>query len=74
MTFGAIVQKNGFYALRILGSCGQFTAEELLNLAKLANLAKAVLQLPAEAQLNWKASVKLSWKKQLRQLRQQDLD
>ena len=36
MTFGAIVQKNGLYALRILGSCGQFTAEELLNLAKLA--------------------------------------
>ncbi len=36
MTFGAIGQKNELYALRIVGSCGQFTAEELLALAKLA--------------------------------------
>ncbi len=36
MTFGIIGQKNGLYALRLLGSCGQFTAQELLAVGTLA--------------------------------------
>ncbi len=36
MTSGIIVQKNGLFALRIVGCCGQFTAAELLTLGKLA--------------------------------------
>lgn len=36
MTSGIIAQKNGLFALRIVGGCGQFTAAELLALAGLA--------------------------------------
>lgn len=36
MTSGIITQKNGLFALRIVGGCGQFTAAELLALGKLA--------------------------------------
>lgn len=35
MTFGVIPQKNGLYALRILGNCGQFTAAEIARAAEL---------------------------------------
>lgn len=34
MTLGVIPQKNNLYALRILGSCGEFSYNELLNLAE----------------------------------------
>ena len=35
MTLGVLPQKNNRYALRILGSCGEFTSEELLRLSEL---------------------------------------
>lgn len=36
MAFGVIPQKGGLYALRILGSCGRFTAAEVAKAAELA--------------------------------------
>lgn len=36
MAFGVIPQKGGLYALRIVGSCGRFTAAEVAKVAELA--------------------------------------
>lgn len=36
MAFGIIPQKNNLFALRIVGSCGKFSAVELIKIAELA--------------------------------------
>ena len=35
---GVIAQKNNFYALRILGDCGEFSTNELISISQIANI------------------------------------
>ena len=36
ISFGVVPQKNNLFALRILGACGQFSAEEIIKIAQIA--------------------------------------